>query len=95
MVSRISPEDAASELDRKFRSKKWYISVGVGETERGAAAIFLYVKNANHRDLANLEKVWMGYQLIVESIGSVRPAWVTMLARKTQRLLIKSEVVPS
>ena len=73
-MSRIAIEEAASQLDRKLRSKSWYISVGVGETERGANAIFLYVKNSKHRELANFDKVWMGYQLVIEPVGSIRPA---------------------
>jgi hypothetical protein len=73
-VSRVTAEVAAFELDRKLRSKSWYISVGVGQTERGADAIFLYVKNSHHRELVDMDKVWMGYQLVIESIGSIKPA---------------------
>lgn len=73
MESKIVPEQAAARLDQKLRMKPWYISVGVGETDEGAA-IFLYVKSARHREIADLGKRWLGHRLIIKPIGSIRPA---------------------
>lgn len=82
-MSKVTAEEAALELDRKLRSKSWYISVGVGQTERGGSAIYLYVRNSYHRELVGFDKVWMGYQLIIEPIGSIKPATSTTAIVKT------------
>jgi hypothetical protein len=73
MESNADLERAASRLDLKLRMKPWYISVGVGETEEGAA-IFLYVKSKRHREISDLGNRWLGHRLIVKPVGSIRPA---------------------
>lgn len=73
-MSRLDIEAAAKELNRRYRSSSWFISVGVGQTERGSSAIYLYVKSRRHRELNEFDKVWMGYQLIIEVVGSIKPA---------------------
>lgn len=70
----MTPEEAANQLDRKLRPYKWYISTGVGETGRDDPALFVYVTTAKPRELSRLADGWMGYKVIVSSVGSVRPA---------------------
>lgn len=72
-MSDISIEEASRRLNDHLRLKSWYLSVGVGETDEGDA-IFLYVKTKRHRDISKLGKRWMGFSLIVEAVGSIRPA---------------------
>ena len=61
------------QLDQKLRMKPWYISVGVGDTDEGAA-LFLYVKSKRHREIAQLGDSWLGFKLVVQPVGSIRPA---------------------
>jgi hypothetical protein len=73
MASNLDAERAAAQLDQKLRMKPWYVSVGVGDTD-GGVALFLYVKSKRHRDILELGNSWLGYKLIVEPVGSIRPA---------------------
>jgi hypothetical protein len=73
MASNPDAERAAAELDQKLRMKPWYISVGVGDTDKGVA-LFLYVKSKRHRDIIGLGNNWRGFRLIVQPVGSIRPA---------------------
>jgi hypothetical protein len=68
----MRPEDAARELDQKLRRYPWYLSVGVGDTERGVA-LFVYVKSARHHELEFLSHGWMGYPILVRPVGSIKP----------------------
>jgi hypothetical protein len=73
MASSLDAERAALQLDRKLRMKSWYVSVGVGDTDEGVA-LFLYVKSKRHREIAQLGDRWLGFKLVVQAIGSIRPA---------------------
>jgi hypothetical protein len=68
----MSPEIAAHSLDEKLRPYPWYLSVGVGDTERGIA-LFVYVKSARHRELQVLSRGWMGYPVHIRPVGSIKP----------------------
>jgi hypothetical protein len=76
MASNLDAERAAAQLDQKLRMKPWYISVGVGDTDEGVA-LFLYVKSKRHRDVIGLGNNWRGFRLIVQPVGSIRPAAVS------------------
>jgi hypothetical protein len=74
MVAHVSrPEDAASALDERLRPYPWYLSIGVGNTERGVA-LFVYVKTARRKELQFLSRGWMGYPVLIRPVGSIRPA---------------------
>jgi hypothetical protein len=70
----MTPEDAARLLDSKLRPHQWYLSIGVGNNESGRPALFLYVKSTRHKELKSLTNRWMGYEVIVRPVGSIRPA---------------------
>jgi hypothetical protein len=65
------PEEAARLLDENLRDFPWYISVGVGETAAGPT-IFVYVKNAKKKELTKLVNGWMGFNVVVRTIGTIR-----------------------
>ena len=69
----MSPDQAATELDKRLRPYKWYLSVGVGETGDEQPALFLYVKSLRHREIRDFEQGWKGYRVIVRAVGSIRP----------------------
>ena len=71
-MSEISIEEASRRLSNLLRPQPWYVSVGVGETDEGEV-IFLYVTTKRHRELSKLGKNWMGFPLVVEAVGAVRP----------------------
>ena len=73
MAFKVPIEQAAKELDRKLRGKSWYLSLGIGDLEEGVG-IYVYVKTARNREVAKLGRSWMGYKLVVEPVGSIRPA---------------------
>ena len=66
-------DEAASELDSRYRRFPWFVSVGTGRLGDGHSAIFLYVKSARHPELRGLGSGWLGYKVIVRSIGSIKP----------------------
>ncbi len=70
----MTPEDAARSLDNKLRPHPWYLSIGVGNNEKGQTALFLYVKSIRHKELKSLSTGWMGYEVIIRPVGSIRPA---------------------
>jgi hypothetical protein len=70
----MTPEDAALLLDNKLRPYRWYLSIGVGNNERGETALYLYVKSAHHKELKSLSRGWMGYDVMIRPVGSIRPA---------------------
>jgi hypothetical protein len=65
-------ENAAQELEKRLRKFAWYHSVGVGETAKGPM-LFVYVKSSRHRELELIKDGWMGYPVIVRSVGNIRP----------------------
>lgn len=69
----MSPERAASLLDAKLRPFPWYLSAGVGNTADGRSVIFVYTKSARHRELAQLDRGWHGFKVIVKAVGAMRP----------------------
>jgi hypothetical protein len=66
------PENAARALDEKLRPYPWYLSIGIGNTERGVA-LFVYVKTVHRRELQFLSRGWMGYPVFVRPVGSIKP----------------------
>jgi hypothetical protein len=72
MVESNRPEEAARALDEKLRPFPWYISIGIGNTERGVA-LFVYVKTAHRKELQFLSHGWMGYPVLIRPVGSIRP----------------------
>jgi hypothetical protein len=66
------PEDAARALDERLRPYPWYLSIGVGNTDRGVA-LFVYVKAVRRRELHFLSRGWMGYPVFVRAVGSIKP----------------------
>ena len=68
----MTPEQAAHELDRKFRQYPWYHSIGVGDTG-GDPVLFMYVRSPRHRELESLRNGWMGFDVIIRPVGSIRP----------------------
>jgi hypothetical protein len=77
----MTPEDAARALDMKLRPHPWYLSIGVGSNEKGNAAIYVYVKSRRHRELESLSEGWMGYDVVIRPVGSIRPAADRVAAR--------------
>jgi hypothetical protein len=73
MGSEMAPETAAERLEEQFRRFPWFVAVGVGTLKDGKSAIFLYVKSKRHQQLKSLESGWMGYDVILRQIGSIRP----------------------
>lgn len=76
----MSPEEAAKSLDTALRSNPWYISVGVGATIKGPA-LFVYVRSSRDFGVSTIQKLWMGYEVIVRPVGSVRTVETTELPR--------------
>jgi hypothetical protein len=73
----MTPEEAASALDRELRRYPWFIAVGVGENSHRRPVLFVYVRSARHRELRTLAQGWKGYPVAIEATGTIRP-----LARK-------------
>jgi hypothetical protein len=73
MVSRSNAEQAALALDRRLRHYPWYLSVGVGDSGQGET-LYLYVRSKKHRELDFLNSGWMGFQVEIKPVGSMRPA---------------------
>lgn len=71
MEYRLTPEQAAEELDHELRPQAWYVSVGVGRAASGPA-LYLYVRSTRHKELRKLE-AWRGYPVYVRAIGRVSP----------------------
>jgi hypothetical protein len=71
MAYDFSPEEAARRLDAELRPHSWYTSTGVGTTTDGPV-LFVYVRTGNHRQLSKLGNKWMGYPLLVRTVGRVR-----------------------
>ena len=69
---RLSPDEAAKELDAKFRKFKWYIGVGIGASNEGDV-LFVYVKSDRHQELREIEKGWRNYNVAIRAVGDVRP----------------------
>jgi hypothetical protein len=69
----MTPDGAAHLLDTELRPYPWYLSVGVGNTADGQPLLFVYTKTGRHRELAKLGSGWMGYKVIVRTVGSIRP----------------------
>jgi len=67
----MTAEHAAESLDKLLRKHPWYISIGVGQTERGEC-LFIYVKSARHRELSSIRDGWMGYPVSIHPVGTVR-----------------------
>jgi hypothetical protein len=70
----MTPDDAARALDVKLRPHRWYLSIGVGSNKNGDAALYVYVKSRRHKELEALSNGWMGYEVIIRPVGSIRPA---------------------
>jgi hypothetical protein len=68
----MNPDDAARELEKKLRQYPWFLSIGVGGTPRGVG-LFVYVNSSHHRELQFLNNGWMGYEVLVKPVGSIRP----------------------
>ena len=64
---------AATKLHDHFRKFPWFISVGEGRLRDGRAALFVYVKSAEHKELRKLRFGWMGYDVQIKPIKAVRP----------------------
>jgi hypothetical protein len=67
----MTPDQAASLLDKHLRKFPWYLSTGVGRTIEGDA-LFVYVKSAKHRELNSITPSWQGYRVVVRPVGSIR-----------------------
>ena len=72
MGLKMSPDEAAQELDKQLRIYSWYLSTGVGRTEDGAA-LFVYVKSRNHPELKSVKKGWRGYTVLIRAVGTIHP----------------------
>jgi hypothetical protein len=69
----VSPEEAAQALDNNLRKYPWYVSVGVADDGR-STALYVYVKSRRHKELVYLAQGWMGYQVVIRPVGTIRPA---------------------
>src|SRR4029077_3022055 len=69
----MTPEQAAHELDRKFRQYPWYHSIGVGDTG-GDPVLFMYVRSPRHREVESLRNGWMGFDVIIRPALQRHPA---------------------
>ena len=69
----MTVEQATTSLDATLRPYPWYLSSGVGQTEKGPS-IFVYVKSARAHGVSSIAKMWEGYPVIVRPVGVVRPA---------------------
>jgi hypothetical protein len=72
MGRKMTPENAACELDHQLRRYPWYLSIGIGDSGSGVA-LFVYVKSVHHKELQSLSHGWMGYPVIVRPVGSIKP----------------------
>jgi len=70
----MTAEDAARILDAKLRPHSWYLSIGVGSTDGGQPVLYIYVKSRRHKELESLSDGWMGYEVYIRPVGSIRPA---------------------
>jgi len=70
----MNVEDAARALDKKLRPYPWYLSVGVGDTGAGREALFVYVKSQRHKEIKSIANGWMGFEVVIRPVGSIRPA---------------------
>jgi hypothetical protein len=68
----MTAEQAAYQLDQRLRRYSWYMSTGIGETSEGWA-LFVYVKTPRQPELGALKDGWMGYKVMIRSVGAVRP----------------------
>jgi hypothetical protein len=76
----MSPEDAAKEIESELRRFRWFLSTGVGRTKDGET-VFVYVKTRKHPELRKLEDGWRGYNVLVRTVGSIRPVTSTLHAQ--------------
>jgi hypothetical protein len=77
----MTAEQAAKRLDERLRHHSWYVSVGVGTTPKGEG-IFVYVKSARHHELRSIAHGWMGYPILVRSVGSITAADRERISRR-------------
>ena len=69
--------EAAEALQRKLEAFPWLTAVAVGELD-GREVIFVYAKSLRHKEVDSLRHDgWMGYEVIVEKVGTIRPAHST------------------
>lgn len=68
-------QEAAESLQNRLEKHDWLTAVAVGEIN-DRPAIYVYLKYAvKSAELDSLKRDgWMGYQVIVERVGTVRPA---------------------
>ena len=66
--------DAAERLQERLEQYSWLASIGVGRINQ-QDAIYVYTRYAiNSREIGELLKSgWMGYPVVVEKVGSLRP----------------------
>ena len=67
----MTPEHAATQLDMRLRKFPWYLSIGVGHRANGPV-LFVDYRSANHRELKSLGRDWMGFELLVRPVGSIK-----------------------
>jgi len=64
---RVTPWDAAAQLEGQFRTLPWYLSVAIGGPS-GSEALFVYVKNPKHPELERLKGSWAGYSVLARTL---------------------------
>lgn len=71
MASKMTPEEAARDLDATLRRFPWYLSVGVGET-KDRPVLLVYIKSARNPEVRNIAKTWGGFEIITRPVGEIR-----------------------
>ena len=71
-MSERALDTAARDLEQRLRQYPWFLSIGIGNTDEGAA-LFVYVKSRRHRPLTEIENGWRGHRVIIRAVGSIRP----------------------